>query len=382
MATVAERLKDRIESFRGDRAIGDQGRPFLHGRVPRVGDVVLTSNDYLAVSGDRRIAQASAAALARAADPAHGAGAANALAERLARHMRAGAGIVCQSGWEANIGLLQAIADPETPVHIDEKAHMSLRQGAIMAGAPIHPFRHNDPGHLRAQLEAHGSGIVAVDAICSTSGSRSPLPEMCDIAEETGSMLVVDESHSLGIEGPEGAGAVVSLGLAARVPFRTASLAKAFAGRAGFVAVHDPGFVGYFASASHPAVFSSALRAHDLAGLAATLDVIRAADRQRNRLRDISVCVRNALTAMGFDLAGSGSQIVSVPTGPEAHALAVRDILERHGVLGSPFCAPATPPGHSLIRFSLHAALSERDVGRIILACADIRDRLGATPAC
>ncbi|MBU3066348.1 aminotransferase class I/II-fold pyridoxal phosphate-dependent enzyme [Nocardia sp. NEAU-G5] len=381
MVTVAARIRDRIEHFYAERATGAPGtRPFLHGRRPTAADVVLTGNDYLALAGDRDIAAAAAAAAhSDAAAPQPGPDQ-SMLERRLARYMHAGAGVVCQSGWDANLGLLQAIADPRTQVHIDAKAHMSLRQGAIAAGAPIRTFRHHDPGHLRAQIATHGPGIIAVDAICSTSGSHSPLPELCRVAEDTGSVLVVDESHSLGIDGPHGTGTVVALGLTERVAFRTASLAKAFAGRAGFIAVHDPDFVDYFRSASYPAVFSSALRYPDIVGLAATLDAVRAADDRRTRVHEVSIAVRKAMADLGFDLSGSDSQIVAVPTGPETHALRVRDILERHGVLGAPFCAPATPSDRTLIRFSLHAALTDRDVDRILMACNEIRYKLGAAP--
>ncbi|MBB5918243.1 CAI-1 autoinducer synthase [Nocardia transvalensis] len=373
MATVAERVQDRIERARV--ADPPETRPFLRSRPPAAGDVVLSSNDYLALSRDARITAAIAAAVDSApGDDLH------ALTDQLTRYLRAGAGIVCQSGWDANIGLLQAISEPGTPVYIDRLAHMSLRQGAVAAGAPVHTFRHNDLDHLRAQIRAHGPGIIAVDAIYSTSGCRSPLPHLCEIAEDTGGLLVVDESHSLGIEGPEGAGVVVALGLADRVPFRTASLAKTFVGRAGVVAARDPAFAGYFESASYPAVFSSGLRSHDIAGLAATLAVVRTEHHRRARLRSIAVTVRKALTALGFDLAGSDSQIVSIPTGTEAHGRAVRDILERHGILGSPFCPPATPPGGALIRLSLHAALEDRQVDRIIQACTEIRATFGVRP--
>jgi CAI-1 autoinducer synthase len=156
------------------------------------------------------------------------------------------------------------------------------------------------------------------------------------------------------------------------VPFRTASLAKAFVGRAGLVTALDRDFAPYFESVAHPAIFSSALRPHDIAGLTATLDVIRAEDGRRTRLRDIACTVRNALAHIGFDLTGTDSHIVSLPTGTEAGGRAVRAILEAHGVRGAPFCPPATPPGTSLIRLSLHSALTAEQIERTIAACAQV----------
>ncbi|MEU8900492.1 aminotransferase class I/II-fold pyridoxal phosphate-dependent enzyme [Nocardia sp. NPDC048505] len=381
MATIAGRVQARIDRHHVDRVIGEWGgRDFLRGRAAEPGDIVLTGNDYLALTGDRRIAEPITAVLSPDSAAALPDACEGALAYRMAEYLRAGAGIVCQSGWDANLGLLQAIADPATPVYLDEHGHMSLRQGARLAGAPIQLFRHNSATDLAERIHAHGPGVIAVDAVSSTDGERSPLRELCDVADDTGSLLVVDESHTLGIDGPRGAGAVVGADLVARVPFRTASLAKAFAGRAGFIAAPHPGFVDYFRGESYPAVFSSGLRSPDLAGLAATLDVVRACDDRRRRLREVAATVRKALCDKGFDLGGGDGQIVALQTGPATHGLAVRDVLERHGVLGAMFCAPATPPDRTLIRFSLHSALTDEQVERIIAACAEISDVLGPVP--
>lgn len=385
--TVATRLQDRIDHFYQDRVATEWGhRHILRGRDPGPDSILLNSNDYLALSGHPRIAAAMADALtgrSRIASGAflHGEHPLVRLERALAEHLRAPASILCQSGWDANVGLLQSISDHSTPVYIDQLAHMSLWHGARNAGAPVHAFRHNAPSHLRERIERHGPGIIAVDSIYSTNGSRCPLPELCEIAEQTGCLLVVDESHSLGTDGPAGAGMVVEQGLTARVHFRTASLSKAFAGRAGFVTAISPEFVDYFKMESYPAVFSSTLLAHDIAGLATTLDVIREADHRRHRLRRVAEIIRTALSDLGFDMEGSDSHIVPILTGTDARAIAVRDFLEERGIFGSVFCPPATSHDRTLIRLSLHASLTDVQVERIIQACTDVRDRLGAVPA-
>ncbi|MEV5649492.1 aminotransferase class I/II-fold pyridoxal phosphate-dependent enzyme [Nocardia sp. NPDC052254] len=368
MATVAERVQQRID--RGRTAQRREAQRFLRGNNPGTADIRLSTSDYLALAQDSRITAAMIAALR---DPDQSG--TRPLAPRLARYTHAAAAVVCQSGWEANIGLLQAITGPDIPVHVAECAHMSWRQAAVTATAPLHLFDDHDPGQLAEHIRTHGPGVIAVDAIDNTTGIRSPLTDLCDIAEATGSVLVVDESHSLGVDGPHGAGAVVALGLTQRIPFRTASLAKAFAGRAGLVTALDPDFARYFESVAYPAIFSSALRSHDIAGLAATLDVIQAADTRRARLREITHTVGNALTHIGFDSAGPGSHIVSIPAGTETDGLAVRAVLAAHGVAGTPFCSPATPRGRALIRLSLHAALTAGQIERIIDACERIHRR-------
>ncbi|WP_433521103.1 alpha-hydroxyketone-type quorum-sensing autoinducer synthase [Nocardia pseudovaccinii] len=385
--SVADRIFFRVNRFHRERvAIAWGGRHILHGRKPRPGDVVLTSNDYLALAHEPHIVGAMCAALQYASGGAlpsgvfvHGSDHPQiALETTLAEHMRAAAGILCQSGWDANAGLMQSIADPHTPVYVDHIAHMSLWHGAKTAGAPVYSFRHNFPGHLRDEIRKHGPGIIAVDSIYSGNGSRCPLTQICDVADETRSVLVVDESHSLGTDGPYGAGMVVALGLTDRVPFRTASLATAFAGRAGFVAANNIDFVDYFKMESDPAVFSATLLPHDIAGLAATLEVIRIDEWRRVRLREISAVVRRALMALEFDLEGSASHIVALQTGSDERTIAIRDFLETHGVFGSVLCWPATAPDRARIRFSLHAGLTDMQVDRLIQVCTEVRNNFGA----
>ncbi|MDF5331803.1 aminotransferase class I/II-fold pyridoxal phosphate-dependent enzyme, partial [Vibrio parahaemolyticus] len=131
--------------------------------------------------------------------------------------------LLSQSGWAANVGLLQTICAPNIPVYIDFFAHMSLWEGARIAGAQIHPFMHNNTSHLRKQISRHGSGIIVVDSVYSTIGTIAPLRDIYEIAQEFDCGLVVDESHSLGTHGPQGAGILQGLGLTHKVDFITVS---------------------------------------------------------------------------------------------------------------------------------------------------------------
>jgi CAI-1 autoinducer synthase len=256
---------------------------------------------------------------------------------------------------------------------VDYLAHISLWSGARMAGAPVHPFRHNDLIRLDKAIATHGPGIIAVDSLYSTNGSLAPLAELCDLAGETGCVLVVDESHSLGTHGPNGEGMAAAAGLASRIHFRVASLSKAFTGRAGFITCCDEAFVDYFKMESWPAVFSSTLLPHDVAGLAAALAAIRSDGWRRDRLHRVAEYMRCELTTTGFDLDGSASQIIALPAGPEHRAIELRDALESRGVFGAVFCPPATTRNRTVVRLSLHAGLTDPQVERILAACREIR---------
>lgn len=341
---------------------------------------MVNNNDYLALARDPRIVGAMSASLRARGNDALMSGVFLGeedpqlqLETALATFLRAEAGVLCQSGWAANTGLMQAVASHETPVYLDLLAHMSMWQGARDAGAPTRWFRHNDVGALRRQLRRYGPGVVAVDSIYSTTGSVCPLVEVAAAARESGSLLVVDESHSLGTHGPGGAGLTVALGLAEAVDFVTASLSKAFAGRAGLVAHRTRDFSEYFRYESHPAVFSSTLLPHDVAGLRASLSAITGSDGRRERLAAVSARVRQHLSAEGVPLRGSASQIVGLLAGSERDTMALRDALAEHGVFGAPFAPPATTRNRSLVRLSLHAGLTDADVDRIVTACRAAR---------
>lgn len=359
------------------------GGHILRGRLPQKGDVLLFSNDYLSLSNHQRIVEAQAEALRHQGNGVmmsaiflHGPNPQRVVEERFAAYLQAGGTILTQSGWCANVGLIQTIADEQTPVYVDMLAHMSLWEGGRAANAKIVRFRHNDPDHLERLIRQHGPGVVMVDSVYSTNGSLCPLVEVTEIASRHGCVLVVDESHSLGTHGPKGAGLVVELGLTDKVHFRTASLAKAFCGRAGLITCTRE-FQDYFAFTSLPAIFSSALLPHDLAGLSAALDVIAEADDRRRRLHCNAAYLRQQLDALGYNIDDSQSQIIALEAGPEPQTIVLRDALESNGVFGAVFCDPATPKNRSIMRLSIHSELGRDDLNKIVDVCAKIRRQVG-----
>lgn len=376
-------LAIRIDRFYEERVQNTWSGGFiLDGTQPDSNTLLLSSNDYLSLARHPKILQTTADSLMsegngvlmsgvflyRDSPQLH-------LEEELAHFMCAEAGLLCQSGWCANTGLIQSIANVRTPVYADMLAHMSLWEGIRSAGANPITFYHNDPEHLERQVLRHGPGVIVVDSVYSTNGSVCPLHEVVRIGNEHGCVLVVDESHSLGTHGPDGTGLVVALGLADQVHFRTASLAKAFAGRAGFIACSKR-FWSYFKYESNPMIFSSTLLPHDVAGLRATLEVIRNEDWRRQRLHANAAYLRSQLNELGYNLHGSESQIIALEAGPEPQTMVLRDALEARGIFGSVFCAPATPKNRSLVRFSINSALTQAELDRIVQACRDIREEV------
>jgi CAI-1 autoinducer synthase len=350
--------------------------------LPNKSSTMLQSNDYLNISGNADIRNAQLDALAKMGqEPVmsavflHENSDNHQFESNIAEFAGFESAILCQSGWAANVGLMQTISDSTVPVYIDFFTHMSLWEGIKVSGATPYPFRHNDPGHLERLIKEHGQGIVLVDSLYSTTGDISPLQDVIEISNRYGCVSVVDESHSLGTHGAHGAGLINECGLTGQVHFITASLAKAFAGRAGIILCSEK-FARYYPYMAYPAIFSSTLLPHEIAGLSATLEVIRAGDDRRRRLDEKSRYFREGLTSLGYNIA-SQSHIVSIEGGLESDTELLRDALEARNVFGSPFYAPATPKNRSLMRFSMNSDLDQDTLDYVLNICDEIRDEIG-----
>ena len=375
---LGARLQGRLAEFAPRFTQEWSGRFVTHGRPAGPDAVRLDGNDYLSVTGHPDIVKAQLDSLRHDREfviqsgvfhlDGHPAGQ---LEDAIARWIGKDDGYICQSGYTANLGLIQVAADAQTPVYIDMLAHMSLWEGARASGAPIHPFRHNDPEHLAKMAARHGPGLVVVDSVYSTTGALCPLAAMVDVAERHDCMILVDESHSLGTHGPAGAGLCAQLRLTHRVHFITASLAKAFAGRAGFFTAL-PELRNYLMCHSFPGIFSSALLPHEIAGLRATLEVIRQADDARAKLHANTRRLRRSLTDMGYPIHQGSEQIISLEVGTEFDTLALRDHLEDRGVFGAVFCAPATSRNRAMVRLTLNAALTDAEMAHVETALREV----------
>jgi CAI-1 autoinducer synthase len=295
---------------------------------------------------------------------------------RVARLMRAEDAVLCMSGYCANTGLIQAIAGPEIPVFLDMRAHASLWEGATAARATARPFRHNDPDHLERQIRQYGPGIIVVDAVYSISGAICPLAAIVDVTERNGCVLVVDETHSFGAQGPQGAGLTVALGLADRVHFRTIGLSKAVASRGGMV-IGSARNMEFFRYEAFPMIFSTSVLGHEVAGFDAALDIIMTEEWRRQKLHANHARLRAGLEAIGYNVEDCDTQILALEAGTEPDVVRLRDALEENDVFGSVFCAPATPKKRAIMRFTVNATLTTEQIDHVLTVCGDIREHVG-----
>ncbi|MBI2901092.1 MAG: 8-amino-7-oxononanoate synthase [Planctomycetes bacterium] len=322
-----------VDRFRGPFAIVE-GREVLN----------FASNDYLGLAQDPRIAEAAARAGWGSTGSRLLCGTTRlhvALEEAIADFLGAEAALFFPSGYMANLGMVAAVAGPETTILSDEWNHASLIDACRLGRARVVRVPHADLDAYDSALRGPGGKIVLTDTVFSMDGDVAPLRALSDLADRRGADLVVDDAHGFGIFG-EGRGVVAESG--ARVALRTVTLSKA-AGCAGGAVVGDREAIEFLRTRARTFMFTTA---PPPALCAAAIEALRL-------MRDGSLRTKLWSNARRLD-PRAASPIVPVILGDNARAVGESRRLWDRGLWVPAVRPPAVPPGTARLRISLSAA--------------------------
>jgi CAI-1 autoinducer synthase len=358
-------------------ALSSDKSPFFLNVVPNEQSIFVDNNDYLSLANHAEIIEAQINQL-RLQDNSlmssffvSGKGPREQFEEQLATHTNQEASILSTSGWDANTGLMQTIADKETHIYLDRMVHASIYVGAQLSGGIVHVFNHNDADHLERKIKEYGVGVVVVDSVYSSIGSVCPLKDIVGISKKYDCVVVVDESHSLGLYGKEGAGLVAELGLEEEVDFITASLSKTFCSRGGIITCSSK-FKNYFRHNSFPAIFSSVIQNHEASRFIKTLEIIKQDEWRREQLHKNTAYLHHHLDHMGFNTEVSSSPIISLEVNNESKAILLRDLLVQKNVVTAPFIPPAVPKKRCNTRMTVNCDLTLSQLQHIVKSCKEV----------
>ncbi len=300
------------------------------------------------------------------------------LESELAQWKKTGAALLFNSGYAANVGILQAIATRNTAVFADRLNHASLVDGIRLSGAKLARYRHNDMADLARLLAASAAPekIIVTDTVFSMDGDRAPLADIVDLAQEYKACVMVDEAHATGILGEEGSGLAEEAGVAAAIDLRMGTLSKAVAGLGGFFAgsalLRD-----YLVNHSRSLIYSTGLPASVIAFDIAAVRYLRANPQLGAALLARAASFRDKLHGLGFDTLGSTTQIVPCLVGDDGEALALSAFLAQRGIDAPAVRPPTVPPHTARIRFSLNLAFTPDQESAVVAALADWKSRRG-----
>jgi glycine C-acetyltransferase len=348
--------------------------------------VNLSSNNYLGLTTHPRLRERAREALDRLGV---GTGSVRTIAgtlaihveleERLAAFKKTEAAVVFQSGFTANAGTVSSILGKDDVIVSDELNHASIIDGARLSRATIKVFPHRDVAAARQILEAlgrHPRTLLITDGVFSMDGDLGPLPALCDLAEEFGCIMMVDDAHASGVFGTNGRGTVDHFGVHGRVQVQVGTLSKAIGALGGYVAGPRT-LIEFLQHRARPFLFSTSHPPSVAATCIAAIDVLETEPHWIAQLWDNTRFFKAGLQALGFDTGVSESPITPVLVGDAALAMALSDRLFEQGVFAQGIGFPTVPRGKARIRTIVTATHTRDELQLALDAFARAGSELG-----
>ena len=297
------------------------------------------------------------------------------LEERLSGFLGMEDTILFPSCFDANTGLFESLLDPEDAVISDALNHASIIDGVRLCKAQRFRYANNDMAELEARLrEAREARyrLIATDGVFSMDGTIADLQGICDLAERYDAMVMVDDSHAVGLVGAGGRGTPEHRGVAGRVDILTGTLGKALGGAAGGYVSSRREIVEWLRQRARPYLFSNTLAPVIAQTSLSALDLLTASTELRDRLWRNAGHFRAEMTALGFELLPGEHPIVPLMLRDPKLAQAFAGALRERGVLATAFSFPVVPRGQDRIRAQMSAAHTIEDLDRAIAAFAEV----------
>ena len=347
---------------------GEQG---AHASIDHRSVVNLSSNNYLGFTSHPRLRQRALDALSSLGV---GTGSVRTIAgtmqihmeleRRLATFKKTEATVVFQSGFAANAGTVAALLSRDDVIVSDELNHASIIDGARLSRATIKVFPHRDVAAARAILADLPRGqrtLLITDGVFSMDGDLGALPGLCDIADEFGCIMMVDDAHASGVFGSQGRGTVDHFGLHGRVDVQVGTLSKALGALGGYVA-GSRALIEFLYRRARPFLFSTSHPPSVAAACLAALDVLETEPRWMEQLWENTRFFKAGLDALGFNTGQSESPITPVIVGESSRAVRLSDRLFEEGVFAQGITFPTVARDKARVRTIVTASHTQQEL--------------------
>lgn len=344
-----------------------------------------SSNDYLGLSTDGTLTKAVLCSLESTGGRCGSTGSRlisgnSSLAEEVERiasrvHQSESA-LLFQSGYNANLGLISALARENICILYDESVHASTRDGIRLGRAKSYPFRHGDLNHLEHRLKHQTlKTYVCVEAVYSMSGQRAPLTDLVQLVDRYKASLIVDEAHSAGLYGHNGAGLVSELGLADRVFARVVTYGKAY-GCQGAVVLGSSVLREYLINYARCFVYSTSLGAFSLEAILRSYDLINKYGEVRRRYLEDSINhFQNEVHCRKIsDLVKPSQSPIQILKTSSTGSVPLANALEKLGFHVAAIRSPTVKRTEECLRICLHSFNTKKSITRLCESLEHILD--------
>jgi glycine C-acetyltransferase len=304
-----------------------------------------------------------------------------ALEERLARFEQKESAILFNYGYMGVLGTMSALVDRRDTIVIDKLSHACMIDGTFLSGGKYRFFKHNDMDDLEKQLKAahhklgKGGILVVTEGVFGMRGDLARLDEICDLKDQYGARLFVDDAHGCGVMGHNGRGTSEHFGVMDRVDLYFSTFAKAFAAIGGFTAGKEE-VVRYVRYNARTQIFAKSLPMIYVEALNATMDRLENDPAPRKRLWEVAGKLQAGLRELGFNLGDTRSPVtpVYVPAEPDVAKDIVAYMRDKQRVFVSGVMYPVVPKGIILLRLIPTAAHTDEQIHRTLTAFKNLRD--------
>lgn len=329
------------------------------------------SNSYLGLTNHPKIKEASKKAIDKYGSGCAGSRFLNGtldihleLEERLAKFTGKEGALCFSTGFQVNLGVVSVLTGRNDHVLLDELDHASIIEGSRLSFSRVLKFAHNDMKSLESKLKhctPDSIKFIVVDGIFSMEGDIVNLPVIVELAKKYNATIMVDDAHSLGVIGVNGAGTASHFGLTDSVDLIMGTFSKSFASLGGFIA-SDKDTINFIKHSSRTLIFSASMTPASTATVLAALDIMESEPERIKHLWDITHYALKGFKSMGFDTGKSESPIIPLFIRDDYKALMLTKILLEDGIFVNPVVSPGVPKEDSLIRYSLMATHTKAQV--------------------
>jgi glycine C-acetyltransferase len=355
----------------------------------------LASNNYLGLTTHPKLREA---ALQAARKYGVGSGAVRTIAgtmkihmqleEKIARFKNVEACVVFQSGFTANAGTVSAILGKEDFIISDQLNHASIIDGARLSRAKILVFEHKNIADANAKLasvkDQPGRKLLISDGVFSMDGDIGPLPGLCDLAEEYGAIMMVDDAHASGVLGRNGRGTIDHFNLHGRVDVQVGTLSKAIGALGGYVC-GSRDLIDFLYHRARPFLFSTSHPPSVAATCIAAFEVLENEPERIEKLWENTRFWKKELGQLGFDIGGkstpaSETPITPIIIGDGKLTMEFSRELFKEGVLGTGITFPTVPEGQARVRTIMTATHTEGELDQALGVLKKVGKRMGILP--
>lgn len=302
------------------------------------------------------------------------------LEKKLAEFKHAPACILLQAGFTANAAVIPTITGEGDVIFSDELNHASIIDGCRLSKARVVRYAHNDVRDLREKILINKNNarhmLIVTDGVFSMDGDIAPLPDIVDVADEFGAIVMVDDAHGEGVLGESGRGIVNHFGLEGKVDIEVGTLSKAFGVMGGYV-TGEKVLIDYLKQRGRPFLFSTGLTPADTAAAMAAVDVLLKSDELVKKLWDNARFFQDGLRKRGFDTGKTMTPITPVMLGDEKVASQFSRKLFEKGIFAQSISYPTVARGKARIRCMVSAAHSKEDLEFALDVFTQVAQELG-----